>query len=57
MKLNLKVKSLLKRKRKTIIPLLGAVVAAGPVVGPDGPTGRVGIVVGFFTTVKPQIQK
>lgn len=55
MKLNLKVKSLLKRKIKTIIPLLGAVVAAGPVVGPDGPTGRVGIVVGFFTTVKPQI--
>lgn len=36
------------------IPLLGEVVAAGLVVGPDGPTGRVGTVVGFLTTVKPE---
>ena len=35
------------------IPLLGDVVAAGFVVGPDGPTGFVGTVVGFRTTVKP----
>ena len=39
---------------KRFIPLLGEVVAAGLVVGPDGPTGRVGTVVGFLTTVKPK---